>query len=87
MADKLQRLDRRLEETVGRTWALPSVVNRAIGTVQQLVVITRVGVGVYRFVRRRPWMLAIAAIGAVILIREFSRAPNRSTEETEETTP
>ena len=78
MADKLQRLDHRLDKTVGRTWALPGVVNNVIGTVQKVVLITRVGVGVFSFVRRRPWMLAMAAIGAVILIREISKQSKQS---------
>ena len=72
LSNKLTLLDRRVEETVGKRWAAADFLYRSVGSVQKLIVVVRVGVGVVRFVRRRPWFMAAAAMGAMLVVKGLS---------------
>lgn len=71
MSDKLQELDQRWEQTVGGTWTATSMAQQAFGTIQQLVMIARVGATVLRFFRRHPVIILGAAIGTVMLLKQL----------------
>lgn len=72
LSRKLMLLDQRVEETVGKRWAGADLMYRTVGTVQKLIVFARVGASVFRFVQRRPWIMATAAIGAMVVLKSLS---------------
>lgn len=69
LSEKLKVLDRRVEDTVGKRWGTAELLYTTAGNLQKLIVLARVGISVFRFVTRRPWIMTVATVGAVLVIK------------------